>query len=135
MGNLYIFIRLAVKMLHLNRLFLLIIFSTTTQKFGLCEEVELKEVDKTVEELSKDEKEIANMVADLKKNPKKYEDDLKKILDVDLMPVPGNPVDKFGEVLKEASGDLAAIRDGWKSRNKVKIISGNRLLCNTFLSF
>lgn len=36
----------------------------------------------------------------------------------------GKPINKFGKVLKEASVDLAAIREGWKARDKVKIAAG-----------
>ena len=85
---------------------------------------EIAEIDQVVEEMTADEKELKTLTDEVKKSPKVYEDELNTVSNIDKMVGAGKPIDKFGEVLKEASVDLAAIREGWKARDKVKIAAG-----------
>ena len=85
---------------------------------------EIAEIDKVVEEMTEDEQELKKISDEVKKSPKVYEDELNTVSNIDKMVGAGKPINKFGKVLKEASVDLAAIREGWKARDKVKIAAG-----------
>ena len=85
---------------------------------------EIAEMDKIVEEMTADENELNQLSDKVKKSPKVYEDELNKVSNIDKMVGAGKPIDKFGEVLKETRTGLAAIREGWKARDKVKIAAG-----------
>ena len=85
---------------------------------------EIAEMDKAVEEMTADEKELNKLSDEVWKSPKVYEDELNTVSNIDKLVGAGKPIDKFGEILKEASADLAAIREGWKARDKVKIAAG-----------
>lgn len=85
---------------------------------------DIAEMDKVAEEMAVDEEELNKLSDEVKKSPKVYEDELNTVSNIDKMAGAGKPIDKFGEVLKEASADLAAIREGWKARDKIKIAAG-----------
>ena len=85
---------------------------------------DIAEMDKVAEEMAADEEELNKLSDEVKKSPKVYEDELNTVSNIDKMAGAGKPIDKFGEVLKEASADLAAIREGWKARDKIKIAAG-----------